>query len=143
MPVLLRGKRTKMRMAKPQNGGVFFIMPLCNEGRCVQKADAFKSVTMSIEGWCSFGAKRTKSMGVSIPPYPLNDLAGAWIATGVRWRQGSGFVLRFLCSAPRDVIVRCAPLCGTYAECEQCSFASAAHGEAAKRRQSGAQVICT
>ena len=46
-------------------------------------------------------------MGVSIPPCPLNDLAGAIIATGVRWRQGDAIVLRLFRSAPRDVFVLC------------------------------------
>ena len=40
-------------------------------------------------------------------PYPLNDLAGAIIATGVRWRQGDAIVLRLFRSAPRDVFVLC------------------------------------
>ena len=34
-------------------------------------------------GRCSFGVKRTKNAGVSIPPRPLNDLAGAKIAACV------------------------------------------------------------
>ena len=76
-------------------------------------------------------------MGVSIPPYPLNDLAGAVIATCVRWRRRSGFVLRLPSSAPRDVIVPCAAECGICTKCEQRAFAPAAHGEAAKRQQSG------
>ena len=77
-------------------------------------------------GRCSFDVKRTKNMGVSIPPCPLNDLAGAIIATGVRCRQGSGFILQLFRSAPRDVIVPCAAKCVICMKCEQRVFAPAA-----------------
>ena len=54
-------KSPKNAEKKPVNGGV----------GTQKKADAFKSVTMGIEGWCSFGAKRTKSAGIPISPHPL------------------------------------------------------------------------
>ena len=78
------------------------------DGNCLLiRDDEYRGLCSETNGLCSFDAKRTKSMGVSIPPYPLNDLAGAIIATGVRWRQGGAIVLRLFRSAPRDVFVLC------------------------------------